>query len=346
MKINKTTIAFVAIIAAISVGFTGINKPKTIEIKIPSNFPDPVYDLKINPVTEEGFELGRKLFYETMLSRDSSVSCGSCHQQQAAFIQAGHNFSHGVGNKHGRRNSLPVFNALFNRTFFWDGGVHNLDMVPINPIENKLEMDEHIDEILLRLNSVALYRQLFKNAFSVDTISTKEFLQALSQFLAAMISADSRYDKYIRHEGVQLTPEELAGLQLFKMKCSSCHATDLFTDGSYRNNGITNDFRFDKGRAEITLNENDKGKFKVPSLRNVEYTAPYMHTGSLETLEQVLEHYNSGIKESETLDSIFRNKDGVPRIALTPDEQKNIILFLKSLSDTAFINDKRFSEYK
>ncbi len=346
MKIRKTAVVLCSMIAVASVAFTVISKPKPIEIKIPANFPSPVYDLKTNPVTEEGFELGRKLFYERMLSRDSAVSCGSCHQQEAAFIQAGHNFSHGVGNKHGRRNSLPIFNALFKQTFFWDGGVHNLDMVPINPIENKLEMDDQLDNVLLRVNNSSCYRKLFKEAFAVDTISTKEFLQALAQFMAAMISANSRYDKYVRNEGVQLTSDELEGLQLFKTKCSSCHATDLFTDGSFRNNGITNDFRFDKGREEITLHEKDKGKFKVPSLRNVEYTGPYMHNGSLETLEEVLEHYNTGIKDSPTLDSIFRKREAAPGITINPDEQKKIIAFLKTLSDTAFINDKRFAEYR
>lgn len=346
MKIRKTTIVLFTMIAVISVAFTVTSKSKLIEIKIPANFPAPVYDLKTNPVTEEGFELGRKLFYERMLSRDSSVSCGSCHQQEAAFIQAGHNFSHGVGNKHGRRNSLPIFNALFKQTFFWDGGVHNLDMVPVNPIENKLEMDEHLDSVLFRLNNSSSYRRLFKEAFAADTISTKEFLQALAQFMAAMISANSRYDKFVRNEGGQLAGDELEGWQLFKAKCSSCHATDLFTNGSYRNNGITGDFRFDKGREEITLHERDKGKFKVPSLRNVEYTGPYMHNGSLETLEEVLEHYNSGMKDSPTLDSIFRQREGAPGITISTDEQKKIIAFLKTLSDTAFINDKRFAEYR
>lgn len=346
MKRGKIGVVIMCLLASMATAFTFIGKPRPMAINIPGNFPQPVYDLKVNPVTEEGFELGRKLFYERMLSRDSSVSCGSCHQQEAAFIQAGHDFSHGVGNTHGRRNPLPVFNALFYRTFFWDGGVHNLDMVPLNPIENKLEMDEHLDNVLKRLNESVLYRQYFKEAFSVDSISSKEFLQALSQFMAAMISANSRYDKYVRNEGGQLTAEELEGLDVFKQKCTSCHATDLFTDGSYRNNGITNDFRFDKGRQEITLNEADKGKFKVPTLRNIEYTDPYMHNGKFKTLEDVLDDYASGIKDNPSLDSVFRREDGPPGIELTDAEKKNIIAFLKTLSDTAFIRDRRFAEYR
>jgi len=195
-----------------------------------------------------------------------------------------------------------------------------------------------------KLNASTTYRSLFKKAFSVDTISSKELLKALAQFMGAMISANSKYDRYIRKEGGQLSADEKAGMQLFQQKCSSCHATDLFTDGSYRNNGITNDFTDDKGREEITLNPLDRGKFKVPSLRNIEFTAPYMHDGSFETLEQVLEHYNSGVKDSPTLDTLLKPKNGKLGIALTKDEQQKIILFLKTLSDHEFLNDNRFAE--
>ena len=344
MKNKKLFIVCVLLLAITACSFVLMHNPKPMPIKIPSNFPSPVYDLSVNPVTEEGFALGRQLFYEPLLSRDSNVSCGSCHQQSAAFIQAGHDFSHGVDNLHGRRNSLPIFNALFYKTFFWDGGVHNLDMVPVNPIENRIEMDEKMDNVLRKLNSSSQYRILFKQAFKADSITSKEFLQAFAQFMAAMISANTRYDKYVRNEGEVLTADELNGLNIFKQKCSSCHATDLFTDGSYRNNGITNDFRFDKGREEITLNESDKGKFKVPTLRNIEYTAPYMHNGSLATLEDVLQHYTSGMKPSKTVDSTFRKNDGTFGIDLTPDEKKDLICFLKTLSDKEFITDKRFSE--
>lgn len=346
MRYKKTVWAVAILLPVLTAAFSVQKQPERLTINIPSNFPPPVYDLDKNPVTVKGFELGRKLFYEPLLSRDSSISCGSCHQQESAFIQAGHDFSHGVDNKHGRRNSLPVFNALFKKTFFWDGGVHNLDFVPVNAIENPLEMDERLDNVLNKLNGNTRYRGLFKETFGSDTITTKLFLQALSQFMAAMISANSRYDKWVRNEGEQLTGEELAGLRLFKQHCSSCHATDLFTDGSYRNNGITADFRFDKGREEITLNENDRGRFKVPGLRNVEYTAPYMHNGAMETLEEVLTHYTTGIKESLTLDTVFRKRPGLPGISLSDAEKNNIISFLKTLSDPDFIKDKRFSEYR
>ncbi len=317
---------FVVIISSFSVKHFSA---EPMQINIPSNFPSPVYDFKNNPLTKEGFELGRKLFYDGILSRTGNISCGSCHQQASAFIQADHDLSHGVDDQLGRRNSLPVFNALFKKSFFWDGGVPLLELVPANPLENPLEMDEKLDNVIKKLNASATYRTQFKNAFGVDTVSAKEFFYAFAQFMGAMISANSRYDKYVRHEGVQLTPDELEGMNVFKQKCSSCHTTDLFTDGSYRNNGITNDFSNDKGREEVTLDPADRGKFKVPSLRNVEYTAPYMHDGSFETLEQVLEHYNSGVKESATLDNLVKQNNGKTGIPLTKTEQQQIILFLR-----------------
>ena len=211
-------------------------------------------------------------------------------------------------------------------------------------MENPLEMDETLENVLKKLNESEHYRAAFRQAFGVDEIKSTEFLKALSQFTATLISANSRYDKYVRNEGAQLTAQELNGLALFKSKCSSCHATDLFTDGSYRNNGITSDFRFDKGREEVTSDVTDLGKFKVPSLRNVEYTDPYMHDGRLTSLEEVLNHYSDGVKISETLDPLLL-KDGRPGIALTESEKADIITFLKTLTDKEFLADKRFSEY-
>ena len=318
--------------------------PEPLKINIPANFPTPVYDLSKNPITKEGFELGRKLFYDGILSRTGLVSCGSCHQASAAFIQADHDFSHGVEDQLGRRNSLPIFNALFKKSFFWDGGVPFLDFVPANPIENPVEMDEKMDHVIQKLNQSESYRALFKKAFDVDEIKTKEFLHALAQFMAAMISANAKYDKYVRKEGANLTQDEADGLKLFSTKCSSCHATDMFTDGSYRNNGLSINYNSDKGREEVTLVAADRGKFKVPSLRNVEFTGPYMHDGRFETLEEVLEYYDSGVQESSTLDPLLKLDKQKPGIRLTKEEQKKIILFLKTLTDYEFLKDSRFYE--
>ncbi|MBN8653199.1 MAG: c-type cytochrome [Cytophagales bacterium] len=314
------------------------------EVKLPSNLPKPVYSLNDNPITEKGFLLGKKLFYDGNLSSNGIVSCGFCHQQPSAFTQHGHDVSHGVNDRLGKRNSLAISNVIWQKTFFWDGGVNHLDFVPLNALENPVEMDETLENVLRKLNQSEKYRIAFREAFQVEEIQSAQFLSALSQFMATLISANSRYDKYVRNEGGQLSGQELSGLAIFKQKCSTCHATDLFTDGSYRNNGISNDFRYDKGREEITLNVNDRGKFKVPSLRNIEYTDPYMHNGSFYTLEEVLDHYTDGVKDSETLDPVLKQNAKLG-ITLNEQEKKDIVAFLKTLTDHEFLRDKRFSEY-
>lgn len=329
----------------LGMAFLGSQQNPIVSIALPPNFPQPVYDLEKNPVTEKGLALGKKLFYDGNLSSNGIVSCGFCHQQPSAFTQHGHDVSHGVEDRLGRRNSLAIINVLWMKTFFWDGGVNHLDFVPLNALENPVEMDETLENVLVKLNGSASYKAAFKDAFQVDEVKSAEFLKALSQFMASLVSANSRYDKYVRNEGESLSPEELQGLSLFKQKCSACHATDLFTDASYRNNGVSDDFRFDKGREEITLNPADKGKFKVPTMRNVEYTDPYMHDGSLATLEDVLDHYSENMKMSETLDPIFLQAGQKPGIPLTAVEKKQLLAFLKTLTDKEFITDKRFSEY-
>ncbi len=324
--------------------FNGHRLNEPLELKLPANFPEPCYDLKQNPVTEKVFLLGKELFYEGKLSRTGVVSCGFCHQQPSAFTHHGHDVSHGVDDRLGKRNSLPISNVIWMKTFFWDGGVNHLDFVALNPMQNPVEMDETLENVLKKLNQSGHYRAAFRDAFGVEEIRSTEFLKALSQFMASMISANSRYDKYVRQEGEQLTEQELSGLKIFREKCSTCHATDLFTDGSYRNNGLTDDFRFDKGREEVTSNVSDRGKFKVPSLRNVEYTDPYMHDGRFTSLEEVLNHYSDGVQISETVDPLLL-KDARPGIAMTEGEKADIIAFLKTLTDKEFLTDKRFSEY-
>lgn len=322
-------------------------EPTPLEVAIPSNFPDPVYDLSRNPLTEEGVKLGKRLFYDARLSRTNTISCGFCHMQPNAFTHHGHDVSHGVDDKLGRRNSLPIQNLLFYKTFFWDGGTHNLDLVALNAIANEVEMDEEVDNIIAKLESDTKYKAQFKSAFGSEEITSTKFLQALSQFLATMISANSKYDLYVRGESnVKLTEIELQGMALFKSNCASCHSSDLFTDQSYRNNGFSSlaDLDRDPGREEITLNPDDRGKFKVPSLRNVEYSAPYMHNGKLETLEDVLDFYTSEVNDSPTLDPLLKQHE-TPGFVLNADEKKAIIAFLKTLTDERYLGDRRFSEY-
>lgn len=310
----------------------------------PANFPAPQYNFGSNPLSQEGFLLGKRLFYDPVLSKDSSISCGSCHQQFAAFAHSGHRLSHGINNLFGTRNTPGMFNLAWNKSFMWDGGVNHIEVMPTAPINNPVEMDETMENVVRKLNQSVSYKTQFKAVFGKDEIDDQQLLKALAQFIGAMVSSNSKYDKYARGEhGTQLSKEESAGQKLFQQKCASCHSSDLFTDYSFRNNGLDATFEKDHGRARVTQLPEDEGKFHVPSLRNVEVTAPYMHDGRFWTLEEVIEHYHSGVKLSATLDPLLNN-NGVKGIPMSKQEKGQIIAFLKTLTDYEFLNDKRFSE--
>jgi cytochrome c peroxidase len=308
----------------------------------PRNFPDALYTFQNNEVSREGFELGRALFYDPVLSSDSSIACATCHQQAKAFSDPVHALSVGVNDRVGIRNAPAVQNMAFQNHFFWDGGVKHLDFVPINAITNEKEMAEKVAQVVLKLNRSNLYPEKFVKAFGEGEPTSQKMLFALSQFMNLMVSSNSRYDKYVRKEGEALTTDELEGLVLFNANCRSCHATDLFSDGSFRNNGLDTSFEKDEGRAHITELKVDLGKFKVPSLRNAELTAPYMHDGRFRTLQEVLNHYAETVKLSETLDDELKRGSSLG-IALTEEEKVKIIAFIKTLSDKTFTQDKRFS---
>ncbi len=305
--------------------------------KQPAGFPAPVYDFKSNTVTQAGFELGRKLFYDPALSKDSTISCGTCHKQYAAFSDVGHHISHGIQSRLGTRNSPALFNMAWSPTFFWDGGVTHLELQPLAPITNPVEMDETMAGVVTKISNIAAYRPMFKAAFGSDTVTTQAIMRSLAQFMGMMVSHQSKYDKVLRGEAT-FTPDEQAGYVLFKNNCAACHTEPLFTDFSFRNNGLDTAFT-DEGRKHITLQNADLGKFKVPSLRNAAITFPYMHDGRIETLEDVMEHYTKGIKNSPTLDNVLKTP-----IVLTPTQKAQLILFIKTLTDNTFITDKRFSE--
>ncbi len=310
-----------------------------IQIKWPDYFPQPEYNFENNSLTKEGFYLGKKLFYDPILSKDSTISCGSCHQSFVAFAHADHKLSHGINNLQGIRNAPGLYNLIWQKSFFWDGGARHIELQPIAPIINPVEMGETIDHVVYKLRRNNAYKSLFNKAFMSDSITSQLLLKALAQFMGALISTNSKYDRYIQNPKMNpFTDDEKDGLALFENKCSSCHPAPLFTDGFFRNNGLDSTF-IDSGRYRITNLPSDWGKFKVPSLRNVEVTYPYMHNGRFETLEQVLEHYNNGVLQSVTLDPLLRNG-----IALNNTEKRKIITFLKTLTDRDFIQDKRFSE--
>ena len=315
--------------------FTGFQKPV--------NFPQPAYDFSKNPVTKDGFELGRKLFYDPRLSRNNTIGCGSCHIQGAAFTHHGHDVSHGIDDRLGSRNSPPIMNLAWANAFFWDGGVFHLDLQPLVPITTFSEMDEKMSVVLEKLRQQPDYPGLFKKAFGSEEITSAKTMKALSQFMLMCISSNSKYDKVMRKEGETFTPEEEEGYQLFKQKCNTCHAEPLFTDYSFRNNGVPPNRNDDRGRFVITLDSNDSYKFKVPTLRNIEVTAPYMHDGRFYGLGQVLDHYRFGVQHTPNLDPLLEQKGG-HGIPLTDEEKLKVIAFLKTLTDREFLKNPLLSE--
>mgnify|MGYP005850374199 FL=1 len=317
-----------------------------IAYQVPSNFPPMVYNMANNQLTEKGFELGKKIFYDGRLASDGVVSCGFCHIQADAFTHHGHNFSHGVGEAIGTRNAQPIQNMAFQTQFMWDGAADHIELVSMIPIASEIEMNGDFSAIIAMMKNDANYRKLYKQAFENGEINAENMLKSLAQFMTMLTSSNSKFDKYRRNEpGGTLTQDELEGYQIFNQKCASCHATDLFTDNSFRNNGLAiNPAINDLGRFRVTENEQDKYKFKVPSLRNIEKTAPYMHDGRLFTLEAVLNHYASGVVHTQNLDPIL-NTNGTLGIPLTAAEKLKIIAFLKTLTDHQFLTDRRFAEF-
>lgn len=322
-------------------GFSACNKndknvkqeQKTI-FKNPDHFPSPAYQLANNVITKEGFELGRQLFYDTKLSANNTISCGSCHMQSHAFAEPV-SISVGIENRAGVRNSPPIMNLAWNPLYMWDGGVADLDLQSVAPITNHVEMDETVDNILKKLRSDEAYKRMFKNAYGNSDITSAQFLKALSQYMLMCKSDNAKYDSVMRKE-TAFTTDETAGYNVFKSKCNSCHKEPLFTDHSFRNNGIVND---DLGRYNVTLIDADKYKFKIPSLRNWAYTAPYMHNGSIATIEKVIRHYTNEIQDNASLDVSLKN-----RIQLSNEEQRVLLVFLNTLNDKEFVNDKALSK--
>ncbi|NQY05229.1 MAG: cytochrome-c peroxidase [Flavobacteriaceae bacterium] len=319
-----------------------------LEVTIPSNFPPMTYPISQNPPTEEGFELGRRLFYEGRLSSDNVISCGFCHIQQFAFTHNDHFVSHGADGAVGTRNAPPVQNMAFMNDFNVDGAAATLDMQPIIPITGSAEMNTSFTEIIAKLSDHPEYPTLFAKAFENGEINSENILRALSQFQVMMVSAESKYDKVLRGEGnVTLTAIENQGRDIYDNKCASCHSGVLLTDQSYRSNGLPVDPQYnDIGRERVTGLTSDRYKFKVSSLKNIEFTGPYMHDGRFWTLEDVLDHYSDGmVNEGGTLDPQFIQNDGSLGIPLTADDKTALIAFMRTLSDTDFIFDSRFSEF-
>ena len=307
------------------------------ELQVPEHFPEPWYKFGKNKLSPEGVALGRKLFYDPILSENNQVSCGSCHHQDAGFSDPGMAFSLGTQGKPGMRNSTALANMVWMPSFMADGGINHIEVMPIAPLTDSLEMNEDLLSILSKLNKHPEYPILFSDAFGEDSITDQKMLYALAQFMSVMISGNSKYDQV--YQGlVNFDASEASGYQIFQARCASCHREPLLSDFSYRNNGLDS-ISADPGRSRISLREEDHGKFKVPGLRNVEFSAPYMHDGRFEDLMSVIEHYNEGLARPVNLDSSLT----VP-LNLTGQDKQDLLAFLKSLTDYEYITNTSLSD--
>ena len=317
------------------------NGPTPLKLTIPAGWPQPATDIfASNQLTEEGFQLGRKLFYDGRLSKDGNFPCASCHQQFAAFATYDHPFSHGFDNTFTTRNALAIFNLAWMKELHWDGGVNHIELQPLAPITNLNEMAESVENVLNKLKPDTAYARMFTEAFGDATINSQRMLKALAQFMGTIQSYNSKYDQVKRGEA-SFTASEQSGYTTFKAKCNVCHTEPLFTDNSFRNNGLLVDpFLKDYGRMHITNNRADSLKFKVPTLRNVELTFPYMHDGRAFSLSQVIEHYRSTIRtEQATIDPLLKNK-----IVISDQEKVDLANFLRTLTDKVLLQDQRFAQ--
>ncbi len=317
-------------------------------------FPDPSIP-DDNKLTIQGVKLGRMLFYETMLSKDGSMSCGSCHAQSNAFDDTAR-FSIGVRELPGKRQAMAIFNMAWNSNeFFWDGRAHLLRDQSLKPIQDELEMDETLENVIDKLQNNAAYRIQFSKTFGSNEITSEKISLALEQFMMSIVSMNSKYDKYLAGTD-SLTVSEERGRQLFFAEynpffpeesgadCVHCHGGSNFENDSYLNNGLDADGDVkDKGRENVSKAPADRGRFKVPSLRNIELTTPYMHDGRFSTLEEVVDHYNEGLKASTNIDPALENTRE-KGLLLDAQEKADLVAFLKTLTDPVLTSDPAYSD--
>lgn len=305
---------------------------QTFVLELPAHFPSlPPSRAALRTLDPNIVSLGRTLFKEPLFSRDSSISCASCHQAQKAFSDAPKAFSQGVAGQLGRVNSPDLSNLLWRPIYFWDGGGKHLDFTPLRALGDSLEMDLSLKQLMPRLQSQKKYRQAFRRAFGRTQIQSADVLIALRQYLSTLISANSAFDQYFTGDASALSPQARSGWVLFKKNCAPCHRGLLFSDFSFRNNGLDKQEKRGMGRRRISGLDQDMGKYRVPSLRNVALTPPYMHDGRFKTLRQVLEHYSTGIQTADNVDSLLYFQQGGFRF--NEKEIRALLVFLENLSD-------------
>lgn len=313
------------------------------KIEIPSNLP-PITIPPDNATTVEGIALGRKLFYEPMLSGDNTQSCGTCHAQAFGFSDNGRRFSLGIDQQVGNMNAMAIMNLAWASDFFWDGRSVGMENQAREPVKNPIEMHETWVNAVAELQASAVYPRLFKAAFGTDQVTEDLAVKAIAQFERTMIAGNSDYDKFMRGEPTGMSQAAFRGMQIFfteRGDCFHCHVEGLLSDYDFHNNGLDSTFNTDNiGRAGVTGRSSDTGKFKTPTLRNVEVSGPFMHDGRFATLEEVIEHYNSGIKHSPTLDPKIKKPEG---LFLTEQEKADLLAYLKALTDDEFLTNRAFS---
>ena len=317
--------------------------PRPYHLQTPPGFPD-FFLADENRLTHEGVELGRKLFFDPLLSRKKNVSCASCHLQENGFSDP-RTKSVGTNNEETGFHSMAIFNIAWMNEFFWDGRAKSREDQALQPVTNPLEMDMTWPEVEERLQNHPEYPDLFEAAFGSREIDSMDVVKAMVQFEMTLVSSNSKFDRWWRNE-YQLTPMESAGERIFNTEvgdCFHCHGSILTTDNEFHNNGLDSDEALRPGLFSTTNNLEDFGKFKTPTLRNLVFTEPYMHDGRFNTLREVIEFYSTGVHDNRTVD-VNMKKAGIGGVNLTDQQIDELIAFLLTMTDSSFITDKRFSD--
>lgn len=343
LKKNNHIVIFFVLAAWILVTGAAIDywQPHPLSLDYPKDWPKPQPIFAKNKLTEEGFQLGKRLFYDGNLSKDGEVSCASCHQHFAAFANYDHDFSHGVNNGLSVRNAPALINVAWMKTMHWDGAINHIETQPLAPLTNPEEMGESLESVLEKLRNDSIYPSMFRAAFGDSKITSQRMLRALSQFVGSLVSGNSKYDQ-VKNGKASFTDYEARGYATYQQYCSGCHVEPLFTDNSFRNNGISLNKKGDVGLMKITGLPDDSIHFKVPTLRNIQLTFPYMHDGRHYSLFSVIDHYRNGIDTSnKSIDPLLYKK-----ISLTNKEKNELVYFLYTLTDSSFIRNPRFAPEK
>lgn len=323
-------------------------EPTPLELEYPSHFPAPNLP-ETNPLTKEGVRLGRHLFYDDRLSGDNTQNCGSCHLQESNFAEP-KRFSTGIDGIEGTINAMVLSNMAWQDFFFWNGRKNSLEEQVKDPVVNPIEMHAEWPNVIEKLSQDQRYLDMYANAFGDDEITTARTAKALAQFIYTLVSGTSKLDAYIQGN-YTFTASEQLGFDIFNNEqgdCFHCHglATTGYQMGAYgllqfSNNGIDSVLVEGSGREGYTGLSSDRAKFKIPSLRNVEYSFPYMHDGRFQTLAEVIDFYNTGGFPSATIDPNMK-ASGIGR-NWSIEQKQGLIDFLKTFSDPTFLTDTAFS---